>query len=156
MIGSIEKDLKPIIEEAVQTMGCTLWGCEFVTHGNQGLLRIYIDKLGDGEVDIDDCANVSRQLDLLLMVKERETRGYTLEVSSPGLDRKFFTIDQVLPYINRIIKFGLAHPIAGKRRFKGVVKDVNTVENYVIVEVDKESMNVPFHLIKVARLQVDF
>lgn len=85
------EELKKLIEHAEQVANresCFLYDLEMSGVGNGRTLRIYIDKKGEEGVSIDDCSKVSRGLDLILDVEDLMPGGnYTLEVSSPGLER---------------------------------------------------------------------
>jgi ribosome maturation factor RimP len=80
--------LEQIADEIAKVEGCKLYDLEFVGSGNARILRIYIDK-DSQNIDIDDCVNVSRALNLRLDSDEDLVPGgaYQLEVSSPGVDR---------------------------------------------------------------------
>lgn len=72
--------------------GCEIYDIEFIGAGGNRALRIFIDKVDGGGVSIDDCANVSRGLNLMLDVDDVIPGGaYNLEVSSPGLERHLRT-----------------------------------------------------------------
>ena len=73
-------------------MGFELWGVEYLTQGRYSVLKIFIDS--ENGIDVDDCASVSRQVGSLLDVEEPLRGQYTLEVSSPGMDRRLFTFEQ--------------------------------------------------------------
>ena len=92
--GFLEKDIK--------MLGFDLWGIETFGNGKAKTLRIFIDSIGS--VTLDDCARVSRHVGALLDVKELTESNYNLEVSSPGLDRKFFKDTQYCNYIGSNIK----------------------------------------------------
>lgn len=90
-IGWREKVLKMATEVAGRE-GCEIYDFEFVGSGGSRALRVYIDKIGEGGVSIEDCSNVSRGLNLLLDVDDVIPGGaYNLEVSSPGLERMLRT-----------------------------------------------------------------
>ncbi len=80
----IEK-VRGLIGPAVEAEGLELFDIEFTGAGKGALLRVYVDKAGG--VTVEDCATVSRQIDLLLEAEDDQSRDYTLEVSSPGLTR---------------------------------------------------------------------
>lgn len=82
------KKLKEHAEQVAVRESCFLYDLELSGVGNGRTLRVYIDKEGDEGVSIDDCSKVSRGLDLVLDVEDLVAGGnYTLEVSSPGLER---------------------------------------------------------------------
>lgn len=90
-IGWREKVLKMATEVAARE-SCEIYDFEFVGAGGSRALRVYIDKIGEGGVSIEDCSNVSRGLNLLLDVDDVIPGGaYNLEVSSPGLERSLRT-----------------------------------------------------------------
>lgn len=89
MSAFLEK-VKKIAEDVTTQAGCSLWDLEFVGAGQGRALRVYIEKPGvEGGVSIDDCANVSRGMNEFLDAQEEVVPGgaYSLEVSSPGLER---------------------------------------------------------------------
>ncbi len=118
--------LKALIEPVVNAFGCELWGVEFSTSGRNGLLRVYIDK-ADG-VGIVDCERVSRQLDGLLDVESPISGEYTLEVSSPGLDRPLYTQEQYQRFLGAEITVRLKVAFEGRRKFQGVLVGVEEGE----------------------------
>ncbi|MDO8271353.1 MAG: ribosome maturation factor RimP, partial [Gammaproteobacteria bacterium] len=80
-----------LIRPTVTALGLELWGVEHVVQGRFSVLRVYIDKGGDG-VTIDDCEKVSRQISGIFDVEDPIAGEYTLEVSSPGMDRPLFEL----------------------------------------------------------------
>ncbi len=154
LLVSLNEETRTLIEEATNAMGCLLWGIESASNGKNRLLRIYIDKV-NAEVDVDDCANVSRQLDLMFEVQNTTPREYTLEVSSPGLDRKFFSLEQMQPYLKKKLVVKLYMAIAGQKRFKGVLNQVNVDKASLELKVQNELIVIPFASVQQARLQID-
>ncbi|MGS0727383.1 ribosome maturation factor RimP, partial [Shewanella sp. 0m-11] len=74
---------------------------------------------------IEDCAEASRQVSAVLDVEDPITSEYTLEVSSPGVDRPLFTAEQYKAYIGETVKVQLTMPVAGSRNLKGTVTGVD-------------------------------
>ena len=88
MNGQFLSSIKKIAEDVAAREGCILYDLEFVGGGGHRTLRVFIDKDVEGGASIDDCANVSRGLNLLLDVEDVVPGGqYHLEVSTPGLER---------------------------------------------------------------------
>ena len=84
--------IKEVIEEDIERLGCKVWGLElFGRHSNQ-TLRIYIDN-EDG-ISVEDCEKVSKHVSKVLDTENDFSEKYMLEISSPGLDRKFFYKEQ--------------------------------------------------------------
>ena len=116
-----------IIQPTINALGMVLWGVEHVQKGKYSVLRIFIDSEGgiEGGITVTDCAKVSRQISGLLDVESPISGEYTLEVSSPGLDRPLFKVDQFEKFVGDEVKVQMRVPIEGKRRFKGVIESVS-------------------------------
>ncbi len=106
-----------MLEPVVNAMDCELWGLEFYGSGRRNTLRIYIDK--PGGVVLEDCERVSRQVSSVLDVEDPIQSEYTLEVSSPGMDRPLYTLEQFARYSGELVSLRLSVPYEGRRKFKG-------------------------------------
>ena len=96
MVSNRVSVLTELIEPVIKAMGYHLWGIEYLGQGKHSVLRVYLDKAGG--VNIEDCALASRQISSLLDVEDPIKSEYTLEVSSPGLDRMLFSLEQFQEY----------------------------------------------------------
>lgn len=128
--------LRQALEPVVTALGCDLWGLELQMGGKRKLLRIYIDREETG-VDIDDCEKVSRQASAILDVEDLIRGEYVLEVSSPGMDRPLYELDQYARYLGEQISLRLRFPYEGRRNYKGLLKAVEGDE-IVLVATDNE------------------
>ncbi|MBT4161985.1 MAG: ribosome maturation factor RimP [Gammaproteobacteria bacterium] len=140
--------LTDLIQPVVEGLGCELWGIERLSMGRHSMLKIYIDN-EDG-VDVEDCARVSRQVSSLLDVEDPVSGEYTLEVSSPGLDRRLFRLDQFEAYAGAEIRIKLKRPYEGKRKFTGRLRGVEGDE--VVLGQDGEEVLFPFEAIERANV----
>jgi ribosome maturation factor RimP len=113
----IEKVLGPILS----SLGLLLWELEFKKDGPRWLLRVYIDR-EEGAVTLDDCEAVSRDLGAVLDVEELISREYTLEVSSPGLDRTLTRPEHFAKCVGCIVKVKLFQPINDQKVLVGTLK----------------------------------
>lgn len=127
--------LEKIIEPAVAAAGFELWGVEHHRGGKRPLLRVYID--GPDGVTVDDCALVSRQVGSVLDVEDPIAGEYLLEVSSPGIDRVLFTVEQCRRYAGSRVKVRLRVPFEGKRNFSGDIQGVEDGELVLRVGEDE-------------------
>lgn len=128
--------LKQVLEPVVTALGCDLWGLELQMGGKSKLLRVYIDREETG-VDIDDCEKVSRHASAILDVEDLIRGEYVLEVSSPGMDRPLYELDQYARYLGEQISLRLRFPYEGRRNYKGLLKAVEGDE-IVLVATDNE------------------
>ena len=146
------KLLQELVEPVVKGLGLELWGVEFTLAGKNSLLRIYID--GPEGVTVDDCARVSHQVSGLLDVEEPISEQYSLEVSSPGMDRPLYTLEQFKAYAGNTIQLRLRMPFDGRRKFKGILNGVEGDE--VLLVVDNEEYLLPHELIERANVVPQF
>ncbi|KEA64915.1 hypothetical protein ADIMK_0617 [Marinobacterium lacunae] len=137
------KHLQELIEPAVVGLGLELWGVEFHSAGNNSLLRIYID--GPEGVTVDDCARVSHQVSGILDVEDPISEQYTLEVSSPGMDRPLYTLKQFEAFRGHKVQIKLRVPFEGRRNFKGLLNGIEGDE--VLLIVDDEEYLLPIDYI---------
>lgn len=86
-----------------------------------GTLQVMIEPADGRPMDVEDCANVSRALSAVLDVEDPIPGAYTLEVSSPGIDRPLTRPKDYVRWAGHIARLETAEPIAGRRRFKGTL-----------------------------------
>ena len=117
-----EDELAGLIRPAVEGLGYEMVGIEHLPMGKHSVLRIYIDS-ADG-ITVDDCSRVSHQVSGVLDVEEPIKGQYTLEISSPGVDRPLFNAEQFARFIGSKVKLRLYRPLEGKRKINGVIEKV--------------------------------
>jgi len=111
------EQVREIAERVAASEGCELVDVELRGRGPGAVLRIFLDK--PGGISLEDCQTVSRQVGTLLDVEGLMTARYTLEVSSPGLDRRLTKIADYERFAGKKVKFLLRNPEAGRQRFQG-------------------------------------
>ncbi|GAB2886313.1 ribosome maturation factor RimP [Microbulbifer echini] len=127
--------LEELLAPVVASLGCELWGIDYQTHGRNALLRIYIDS--ENGIGVDDCEKVSRQSSAVLDVEDPISGKYTLEVSSPGLDRPLYKLDHYTRFIGAQIEVRLRMPLDGQRKWRGLLAGVEGDE--IVLRVDSEN-----------------
>lgn len=154
----VEKDLDKetqiadMLRPTVEAMGTELWGLEYLVQGKHVTLRIFIDK--DGGVSIDDCEQVSRQVSALMDVEDPIGNAYTLEVSSPGLDRFLFEKAHFEAYIGSLIKVRLRMNFEGRRNYKGRLTAVENDE--IVLLQDQEEFVFPLETLEKSQVIPEF
>ena len=133
-------DLESLLAPVVASQGCELWGLEYSMQGRRGLLRLYIDT--PSGVSLEDCERISRQVSAVLDVEDPIASAYTLEVSSPGLDRPLYTPAQFARYVGHRVAVRLRVPYEGRRRFQGVLNGLE--DGDVVLQVDDTEYLLPF------------
>lgn len=116
-ISKIQEILAPILA----SKGLTLWELEFKKDGPAWLLRVYIDREAGG-VTLDDCESVSKDLGAVIDVEEVISHSYTLEVSSPGLDRSLTRPEHYGKCIGLQVKIKTYQAIDGQKVFVGTLQ----------------------------------
>jgi len=131
-LAKFEQKLTDMLRPAVQETGKELLGVEFISAGNNSILRLFIEH--ENGINVDDCAEVSRQVGAILDVEDPISSEYNLEVSSPGVDRPLFELSHFQQVIGETVNVKLSMPLNGRRKFKGLL---TAIENgTLIVEVD--------------------
>jgi len=138
-----------MLEPAITALGYTLWGIEYVPQGKHSLLRVYLDK--EGGIDIEHCAQASRQISSILDVEDPISGEYTLEVSSPGIDRVLFNLDQFREYLGCYVQLRLTENFENRRKFAGQLKAI--VDDEVVLIIGDEEYTIPYELIEKAKLE---
>ena len=128
-----EKLLSQLIEPIIEDLGFVLWGVEYLPQKNSAILRVFIDH--ENGINVNDCAECSREISGVLEVEDPINGAYVLEVSSPGMDRVLFNTQQFAQYIGEFVVVKLAQPVLGARNIKGTIESVSDDEIIVANEV---------------------
>lgn len=117
--NEIHAKLLEIVTPLCQAKDLEIWGIDllFGAGGRHNIVRIYLDS-AEG-VGIDECTEISRHLSLALDVEDIVPGAYTLEVSSPGLERPFFSAEQMGGYVGQTVRVRLHTALEGRKNFKG-------------------------------------
>ncbi|WP_028470584.1 ribosome maturation factor RimP [Neptunomonas japonica] len=144
----LQEMLKPIVE----SLDCQLWGIDHISQGKHSTLRVYIER--EEGVSVDDCAAVSHQISGILDVEDPISGVYTLEVSSPGMDRPLFTLEQFNAFAGSKVQIRLRVPFDGRRNFKGILNGIEGED--ILLVVDDEEFLLPIDLIDRAQVIPQF
>ncbi|MEH6708340.1 MAG: ribosome maturation factor RimP [Alloalcanivorax venustensis] len=145
------EQLKDLLAPVVEDLGYTLWGVQYL-QGRGAVLRLFIDH--DDGINVDDCALVSHEVSGVLDVEDPIPGDYNLEVSSPGLDRPLFELSHFERYQGESVQLTLLAPVAGKRKMTATLVAVDG--DTLVMELDGESLRVPYSQVDRARLQPRF
>lgn len=143
---SVEEIVEPIIEE----LGFDV--VRIMTIGNKNpTLQIMIERKDRTDLIVEDCAKVSRAISDILDEKDPIEGEYSLEVSSPGLDRPLVTLEHFKRFSGYEAKLDSKLEVDGRKRFKGKILSVDEKSN-VIFEMESVTYVIPFENISKARL----
>lgn len=153
-------EIADLLAPTVEALGLELLGAEYLPAPGSATLRLYIDvpvaEQPDRIVNIDDCERVSREVSAQLDVEDPISGNYTLEVSSPGVDRPLFTLGQFARHAGESAKVGLKLAQNNRRRLQGVIARVDEAAGQVVFEVDGAEIAVAFDNIDKARILPDW
>lgn len=121
-LTGLEKKLTEMLASPVQALSYELVGVEFIRAGKHSTLRVYIDH--ENGINVDDCAEVSYQVSAILDVEDPISIAYSLEVSSPGLERPLFTAEQFGNFIGEKAAIVTKLAVANRRKWSGIIKSV--------------------------------
>ena len=146
-------EIEDAIEPIVSSHGCQLWGIELLRGKKRPTIRVYIDAIAGAS--IDDCEKVAKDLNYELALNDAFLdQDYILEVSSPGIDRKFFKAEQLSAFLKEEFDLKLKEIKNGKKSFVAKLIDVNDDE--ILFYYGEEKMSLSFIDLDLCRLQPNF
>jgi len=151
-MSNLQEQIQLLLEPILSSLGLTLWDLDFKKEGPQWLLRVYIER-EPGGVTLGDCETVSRDLGTALDVEDIIPHAYTLEVSSPGLDRSLTKPEHYRKCVGTQVKVKTYQLINGEKVFRG--KLIELEGGMVVLETDKgEVLRLPLEAIAKASCEV--
>lgn len=144
----LDTALQQLLEPVVTALGYELVGVERINK----IVRVYIDR-PEG-IDISDCERVNNQIEGMLEVENPIHGQYTLEVSSPGIDRPLFTLTHYTKFIGHKIKIRLTQPINARRTLSGVLQQVE--DHSITLLTEGVEHKLPYDQIQRAHVVPDF
>ncbi len=149
-------DLKNIIEPVITRNNCFLWGIEILRGKKKNTLRVFIDSNNNNNVDINDCESISRDLNYEPQINLNLDEDYILEVSTPGVDRKFFDIKQLKEYVGQELNIKTKSIYDGKRKFIGKLIESDDSKLTIVESDNSEEITFKFSDIDLCRLKPDY
>lgn len=149
---SVRDELSRLIRPAIEALGYEFVGLEYLSNPKNRLVRIYIDREPEG-INVDDCADVSREVSALLDVEDPVSGHYSLEVSSPGIERPLFEPAHYQRFVGETVVLHLSAPIENRARFTGRLVEAD--DRQVRIEVDDQVLEVAYGEIRKAHLKPD-
>jgi ribosome maturation factor RimP len=156
MKEAYEEKIRALIEPAIEAEGMELILSECLMMKGRWIVRLYVDK--PGKVTIDDCSVVSQLVGDILDVHDVPPAAYTLEVSSPGLNRPLARDKDFVKYCGQRVSIQTMVKIDGIRNFRGVLVDYvdKDGQKALLLEVEGKSCTIPRKAILNAHLEYDF
>ena len=152
--------IRAIAERVAASRGLTIWQIQSRRELSGHVVRVFIDRPGpaatpEESVSIEDCEQVNREISTILDVEDPLPFAYTLEVSSPGLDRPLRGEDDYRRFAGRLAKVVVSEPVDNQKAFEGRLRGVDTAD--VLLEGPKGRVHrLPLRLITRGKLEVEF
>lgn len=148
-IEEIEDAIKPVVE----SHGCELWGIDLLRGKRRPTIRVYIDAIAGAT--IEDCEKIAQDLNYELALNDSLIdQDYVLEVSTPGIDRKFFNASQLSAFVDEEFNLKLREAMNGKKSL--IAKLLNVKNNEMIFKCDEEQLSLNFLDLDLCRLKPNF
>jgi ribosome maturation factor RimP len=144
----VDQRIAAIVEPTIRGMGFELVRLRLMG-GRRPTLQVMAER-PDGSMEVEDCAELSRQISVVLDVEDPIDREYTLEVSSPGIDRPLTRLGDFDRWEGYEARLETAEAVEGRKRFKGVL--AGTEGSEVLIEVDEGTIGLPFDWLSDAKL----
>jgi len=154
------ESIRAIAERVAQARGLEVWDIQSRREVTGHVVRVFIDRPGpaatpDESVSVEDCAEVNRELSTILDVEDPLPFAYTLEVSSPGLDRPLRNDGDYARFAGRLAKIVVSEAVNNQKAFEGRLRGVEN--DAVLLEAPNGRMHrLPLKLITRGRLEVEF
>ena len=154
------EQIRAIAERVARSHGLEIWDIVTRRETTGQVVRVFIDRPGpaatpEESVSIEDCEQVSREIGTILDVEDPLPLAYTLEVSSPGLDRPLRDEQDYRRFAGRLAKIVVSEAVDNQKAFEGRLRGVE--DGTVLLEGPKGRMHrLPLQLITRARLEVEF
>jgi ribosome maturation factor RimP len=154
------EQIRAIAERVAAARGLEIWDIQSRRETNGHVVRVFIDRPGpsatpDDSVSIEDCEQVNREIGTILDVEDPLPFAYTLEVSSPGLDRPLRSLADYRRFSGRLAKVVVSEPVNNQKAFEGRLNGVDGDD--VLLEAPNGRLHkLPMRLITRGRLEVEF
>ena len=144
-----KEHIETLIRKDIKALGCDIWGLELIGSITKPTLRVFIDN--DKGITIRDCEKVSMHISKVIESNKLYSNSLILEVSSPGMDRKFFNKEQYINYLGRVIKVRYRNEQMEYKSVKGFLRGV--YKEAIVIEVNNEESFISFEAIEKANLE---
>ncbi len=148
------KKVEELILEVIEDYGVELYHYELIESGKSNFLRVYIDK--ENGVTIDDCEKVSRELSVLLDVEDPIPYRYTLEVSSPGIERKLYRIEHYKKNVGKEIDIKLKRKDENLGRKHFVGRLIKAEEDKFSVDINGDTLKIDYKDVDTVKIKYRF
>lgn len=145
-LNELEQKIADIISPVMDDMGIDLLWVEY----KSGIVSVFAENPKTGKLTLNECTDISREISPVLEVEDPINGRYRLEVSSAGIDRPLFKLEDYKKYNDLEVKIELDELIDGQKKFRGFIRDVD--DKNITLETDQGTLDLPFTSIYKAKL----
>ena len=145
-----DRQLLDLIDPIAESLGLDVVRVRLMTGSKRQRLQIMAERPSDHDISVEQCAKLSRAVSEVFDAADPIPGEYMLEVSSPGMDRPLFTLEQFAAHVGEQVKIKLRSPFDGRRNFQGLLRGVEDQD--VVVLVDDHEFLLPIDLIDKANI----
>ncbi len=151
MSSGLTNKIAKLIEPTIEALGYELVRVQMFSspRGEASTLQIMAEA-EDGTMTVDGCAQISREISVILDVEDPIESEYVLEVSSPGLDRPLTRLKDFTNYAGYETKVEMQKAVNNRKRYRGIL--LGTEEDLILMDVDGEQLKLNFHDVLKAKL----
>ena len=142
-----------VIEPVAEDLGYRIVRVR-VMAGKRQTLQVMAERMSDGQMEVDDCATLSRALSTTLEVEDPISEAYVLEVSSPGLDRPLTSPADFEAYEGYLARVELDRLVEGRKRFRGTLDGFEDGHIQIVLDGEDEAAQIPFAWVSDAKLLI--
>ncbi|MCR5535961.1 MAG: ribosome maturation factor RimP [Succinivibrio sp.] len=155
MHQTLLEQITKLVEPLVSSMGLQLWGIRLnLSSREHGLVQIFVDS--DEGVSADQCGELIDMISPALDVEDLISGAYNLEVSSPGMDRLLFTLEQARQYVGQEVRAQLQLPVESRKRITGLLEQVSDTDDMLTIREEERSYTLSFANIQSLRVVPTF
>lgn len=153
-LSPLERKVEKLVAPPIQEMGYELVTVKLEDNGKSPTLLIMVEEPDNGHLSIDDCAKISRSLTTLLDVEDPINGPYSLQVSSPGMDRPLVKRKDFERFSGEQIKLETVMAIENQKRFKGMLEGYQEESDCIRIKTDEKIQDIQFDNVKKANLAI--
>lgn len=151
-MASIEEKVENLIKNKIEDLGYELYDVQYVKEGKDYFLRVFIDK--ESGIDLEDCEQISREINPLLDEKDFIKEMYFLEVSSPGVERVLRKEKHFKESIGKEVEIKLFRPIEKQKEYVGILEKWD--ENTVYLKINEKEIQIERKNISIMKLKYNW
>lgn len=148
----IADNIRTIAKQAAESNGLEFVHAEVTGSKRKPVVTVFVDKAGG--ITLDDCGELSREIEAVLDADDLIPSAYVLEVSSPGLERELYSLDDFIKFEGKKARLKTSAEVDGRKTFKGVIEKIEADE-VIFSDRSVGQVRIPYSIVTKANLVYD-